>query len=170
MSTMSNSEKLTEIQHTEVATGRTYEALVEAFEHELGYLDPLIGARLLEQKASWNEVEREMARMAGPRGLMIIFRADQGRITSLSGQEKRCSLYLVGNPVIADQIISIDLRASFYVPFRVSLYDDGGPDGAVISYDRPSSFLAALGKPELTEFGALLDRKIDDVATALRKP
>jgi hypothetical protein len=42
---MSDSEKLTEIQHTEVATGRTYEALVEAFEHELGYLDPLIGAR-----------------------------------------------------------------------------------------------------------------------------
>ena len=90
--------------------------------------------------------------------------------TSLSGREKRCSLYLVGNPVIADRIISIDLRASFYVPFRVCLYDDGGPDGAVISYDRPSSFLAALGNPELTEFGALLDRKIDDVATALRKP
>jgi uncharacterized protein (DUF302 family) len=76
---------------------------------------------------------------------MIIFRADQGKITSLSGQEKRCSLYLVGNPVIADQIISIDLRASFYVPFRVCLYDDRGPDGAVISYDRPSSFLAVLG-------------------------
>jgi hypothetical protein len=32
------------------------------------------------------------------------------------------------------------------------------------------SFLAALGKPELTEFGVLLDGKIDDVATALRKP
>jgi hypothetical protein len=41
---MSASEKLTEIQHTEVATGRTYEALVEAFEHELGHLEPLIGA------------------------------------------------------------------------------------------------------------------------------
>jgi uncharacterized protein (DUF302 family) len=142
--TMSD-QKLTQIQHSEVAAGRTYEALVEAFEHELGYLDPVIGTRLLEQKASWSEVEREVGRMAGPRGLMIIFKADQGRITSLSGQEKRCSLYLVGNPVIADQIISIDLRASFYVPFRVCLYDDRGPDGAVISYDQPSSFLAALG-------------------------
>ena len=165
---MSDSEKLTEIQHTEVATGRTYEALVEAFEHELGYLDPLIGARLIEQKASWSEVERETARMAGPRGLMIIFKADQGRIASLSGKERRCSLYLVGNPVIADQIIAVDLRASFYVPFRVCLYDGGGPNGAVISYNRPSSFLAALGKPELTKFGALLDGKIDDVAAALR--
>ena len=167
---MTESEKLKEIKHTEVATGRTYESLVEAFEHELGYLDPMVGARLLEQKAPWNEVEHEMTRMAGPRGLMIIFRADQGKITSLSGQEKRCSLYLVGNPVIADQIISIDLRASFCVPFRVCLYDNGGPDGAVISYDRPSSFLAALGKPELKKFGALLDGKIDDVVAAIRKP
>ena len=101
---------------------------------------------------------------------MIIERADLGRVASLSGREKRCLLYLVGNPVIADQIISIDLRASFCVPFRVCLYDDGGPDGAVISYDRPSSFLAALGKPELKKFGALLDGKIDDVVAAIRKP
>jgi hypothetical protein len=85
-----------EIQHTEAATGRPYEALVEAFERELGHLDPLMGARLIEQKASWSEVEREMARMAGPRGLMIIFKADQGRIASLSGQERQCLLYLVG--------------------------------------------------------------------------
>jgi hypothetical protein len=39
--------------------------------------------------------------MAGPRVLMIIFKADQERIASLSGQERRCSLYLVGNPVIS---------------------------------------------------------------------
>ena len=100
---------------------------------------------------------------------MIIARADQGKITSLSGDEKRCLLYLVGNPVIANRILSIDLRASFYVPFRVCLYDDGGPKGAVISYDRPSSFLAALERPELKEFGELLDRKIDEVANALQK-
>jgi len=115
-----------------------FEVLTELL--QLGYLDPLIGARLIERKASWSEVEREMARMAGPRGLMIIFKADQGRIASLSGQERRCSLYLVGNPVIADQIISIDLRASFYVPFRVCLYDDGGPNCAVISMIDPRPF------------------------------
>lgn len=46
---MGDSETLTEIQHTEVATGRTYEALAEAFEHELGHLDPLTGVRLIAQ-------------------------------------------------------------------------------------------------------------------------
>ena len=46
------------------------------------------------------------------------------------------------------------------------LYDGGDPKGAVISYDRPSSFLAALGHPSLTEIGESLDRKIDAVAAA----
>jgi hypothetical protein len=33
-----------------------------------------------------------------------------------------------------------------------------------MAYDRPSSFLAALERPELTSFGQLLDQKIDAVA------
>ena len=51
--------------------------------------------------------------------------------------------------------------------FRVSLYDDGGPGGAHIAYDRPGSFLAALGHPELAAIGAQLDEKIDGVTLAL---
>lgn len=154
------------IQRTHVATGLSYDASVRAFERELGHLDPAVSQRLVDTKAAWSEVEREIGRMAGPHGLMIIGRVDLGHITSLSGREKRCSLYLVGNPVIANQIISIDLRGSFYVPFRVALYDDGDPEGTVIAYDRPSSFLATLGRPELAEIAQSLDRKIDAVATA----
>lgn len=156
------------IQGTTVATGRSYEELVRAFERELGHHDPETALHLVERKAAWSEVEREIARTAGPHGLMIFTRIDQGRLTSLSGREKRCSLYLVGNPVIANEIISIDLRGSYYVPFRVALYDDGGSEGAVMRYDRPSSFLATLGRPELAEIGASLDRKIDAVAAAVR--
>ena len=74
----------------------------------------------------------------------------------------------MGNPVIANQIISIDLRGSFYVPFRVALYNDGRPGGAVIAYDRPSSFLATLGRQELTAIAESLDSKIDAVAAAMR--
>jgi hypothetical protein len=61
------------------------------------------------------------------------------KANSLSGKSKICSLY--------NQIIAIDLRRSFYVPFRVAVHDDGGPNGGTISYDCPSSFLAALTRP-----------------------
>src|SRR5262245_26503986 len=132
-------ERSDTIQHARVTTGLGFDVLVRAFEHELKHLDPAITQRLIERKAPWGEVEREIAGIASPYGLMIIARVDQGELTSLSGRGKRCTLYLVGNPVIANQILGVDHRASFYVPFRVALYDDESPEGAVIAYDRPSS-------------------------------
>ena len=56
-------------------------------------------------------MEKELERLGGTHGLMIVASANQGAITSLSGKLKRCMLYLVGNPVIADKIIAIDIRA-----------------------------------------------------------
>ena len=100
---------------------------------------------------------------------MIIFAADQGALTSLSGKAKRCSLYIVGNPVIANDILDIDLGASFSVPFRVALYESGDGGRAVFAYDRPSSFLSSLGRPELKAFGTALDGKIESVLAAIRK-
>ena len=157
----------TVIERTLVPTRLAYPALVEAFECELGHWEAAIGNRLVAEKAPWSEVEDEVARMAGPRGLLVMARLDQGEITSLDGTGKRCSLYLVGNPVIANQILNIDPRGSLYVPFRVCLLDTGDAGGASLLYDRPSSFLAALGHPELTEIGTRLDGKIDGVARAL---
>jgi len=155
------------ISHVNVATGLPYDRLIPAFEASLGKWDPVAGAPLWEKKASWPEVETAIAKMAEPFGLRIMVKIDQGRITSLSGKAKRCTLYIVGNPVIANQIIDIDLRGSFYVPFRVAVHDDGGPNSGMIEYDRPSSFLAALNRPELDAIGKSLDEKLDRVISSL---
>jgi hypothetical protein len=45
----------------------------------------------------------------------------------------------------------------------------GARSGAVICYDRPSPFLATLGRPKLKEISLMLDRKIGGVADTLRK-
>ena len=63
------------IQHMNVATGLSYDALVSAFEQELGHLDPTINKRLIEQKAAWSEVEETINKIGGKHGLMIIFRS-----------------------------------------------------------------------------------------------
>lgn len=161
-------ERSNVVRHTRVSTGVSFDSSVRAFERELGHLDPAVTQRLVERRARWTEVEGEIGKVGGAHDLMIIARLDLGRVASLSGRERRCHLYLVGNPVIANRIIGIDLRGSFYVPFRVALYDEGRTEGAVISYDRPSSFLATLARPELTEIGEYLDHKIDAVAAAVR--
>jgi hypothetical protein len=163
---VSNTQSAT-IEHTDVATGLPYAALVEAFEKQVGRWDAATAESLVQRNAPWSVVEAEASRAGGARGLMIIETINQGVVTSLSGQPKHCRLYLVGNPAIASRILDVDPRGVFYVPFRVSLYDDGGPAGAHIAYDRPSSFLAALGQAELAAIGAQLDEKIDGVTRAL---
>ena len=166
---MGDAVSTSSIERVTVATGLGYEQLVSAFEGELGRFDPAAGKSLVDRRAPWNEVKAAIERMAGPHGLMIIFAADQGALTSLSGKAKRCSLYIVGNPVIANDILDIDLGASFYVPFRVALYESGDGGRAVFAYDRPSSFLSSLGRPELKAFGTALDGKIESLLAAIRK-
>ncbi len=157
------------LDHVTVATGLSYDRLVRAFEGELGRFDPAVAKSLMDRPAPWSEVKEAVERMAGVHGLMIISTADQGAVISLSGKAKRCSLYIVGNPVIANDILDIDLGASFYVPFRIALYESADQGGAVIVYDRPSSFLATLGRIELDAFGTLLDQKVDSVIAAIGK-
>jgi len=79
----------------------------------LGRWDPILGESLSREAASWPKVEATVAKTAEPFGLVLMTKIDQGRLTSLSGKAKHCSLYLVGNPVIANQIIEIDPRGSF---------------------------------------------------------
>ncbi|WP_420992280.1 DUF302 domain-containing protein [Cupriavidus sp. 30B13] len=163
----SRTSAITTVTHVSISTELAYEPLIAAFEHSLGHWDPDLGKSLAQEAASWPKVEAAVAAIAEPFGLVLMAKIDQGRLTSLSGTVKRCALYLVGNPVIANRIIEIDRRGSFYVPFRVAIHDRGNEAGSLISYDLPSSFLDALGRPELTEIGRSLDGKMERVVLGL---
>jgi hypothetical protein len=93
------------VTHISVSTGLGYQQLIEAFERSVGHWDPATGASLRRERASWPKVEATVAKAGEPIGVMVMAKIDQGRLTSLSGKTKHCRLYLVGNPVIADQII-----------------------------------------------------------------
>jgi uncharacterized protein (DUF302 family) len=155
------------IQRSYVPTRLSYEDAAKAFEASVGHMDEAVAHALMARRAPWAEVEAAIGKMAGPSGLMIVGLANQGAITSLEGDPIRCRLYLVGNPVIAQSILRVDVRACLYVPFRVTLSQGTGDAGATFSFDRPSSFLAALDNPALLPIGQALDKKIDDVMTAI---
>jgi uncharacterized protein (DUF302 family) len=155
------------IERSDVDTGRSYEAAAGVFERAIGRLEPETTEALRARGAPWVEVETEMARMAGPSGLMLFAKIDQGAIASLAGPPIRCRLYLVGNPAIAARIVRADVRGSLYVPFRVALFERD-QSTAILSFDRPSSFLSALGRPELDEIGLQLDQKIDAVVQQVK--
>jgi uncharacterized protein (DUF302 family) len=154
------------VKRVTVTTKLSFPQLVKAFEKELGKWKSSVGDALVSRRANWSEVKAEVAAMAGPHGLMIIYHADQGKIATLSGNTASCSLYLVGNPDIATRILRLDIRAGLLVPFRVQLYDDG--KHGVISYDCPGSSLGTLQNPALSSVGVDLDNKITAVIAAIQ--
>ncbi len=160
---MVHAEEIHLNRKTVVETPFAYEDLCTRFEAAVGRLDAPAVRRLEAGAASWSEVEAATREMAGDSGLMKFAVFDQGAVASLSGSQIRCRLYLVGNPAIAARIVRIDERAALYVPFRVAVYATPRAAGATIAFDRPSSLLAGLGRPELDDIGRLLDREIDDV-------
>jgi len=147
----------------EIATNIPYDVLTKDFEDELGKYDAGAVALMIQEDVSWRSFEKEMVKMAGDNGLMLFLKADQGRVASINSREIKCALYLVGNPFIAAQIVNIDIRASFLVPFRVSIYEKEKGKGAFIGFRKPSSFLGELENPNLKPFGELLDGKINGI-------
>jgi uncharacterized protein (DUF302 family) len=160
---MVHAQEINVHRKTIVETPFAYEDLCGRFEAAVGRLDAPAVRRLEDGAAPWPQLEAATREMAGESGLMQFAVYDQGAVASLSGSPIRCRLYLVGDPAIAARIVRIDERGALYVPFRVAIYAAPRAEGATIAFDRPSSLLAGLGRPELDEIGHLLDREIDGV-------
>lgn len=154
-----------EIERVTFETDLPYRDLIVAFEKQLGRYDHPIGEQLVRDQVSWAEAEETIGAMKGPHGMMIFFRVDLGPTASLKGERRECTLYLIGNPLIATQIVAHDMRAGLLVPFGVQVYSEGG--NGIISYNRPASALATLGNAEIDTIGAGLDEKIAAVLAAI---
>jgi uncharacterized protein (DUF302 family) len=113
----------------------------------------------LERRLSWRDIMQEIEQIAPPHGLLVLHRVNHGAVTSLAGTPKSCSLYLVGNPIVAERILAADIRNSLSLPLRVALYDESGSSAACMAYALPSATLGELGEP--------LDRQLAAVAAAI---
>src|SRR5437867_2502497 len=66
-----------------------------------------LSAQLVLGGASWPDVQAAVNERVGPTGLVALARLDQGALFSLSGESVQATLYLVGNPVLARQVIGL---------------------------------------------------------------
>lgn len=100
--------------------------------------------------------------MAGPSGLMIFTQFDHGRLLALAGQERRATLYLIGNPLIAVEMTRHDVAAGLYAPWRVLVYE-GGDGRTRLTYDRPVSILGQFDDGKIAAVARLLEQKLEGV-------
>jgi hypothetical protein len=139
-----------------------FERTRRSFDEQVPLLDPLLTLQLVLDGATWHDVEVLVDRSAGESDFVALARLDQGVLFSLSGDPLQATLYLVGNPVIAREILAVEPAAALYAPFRVAVYR--GSMGVHIAYDKPSSVLASFGSDTIDAIALELDKKIHDSA------
>jgi uncharacterized protein (DUF302 family) len=134
------------------------------FDEQVPLLEPTVALGLVVAGASWDEVEQAITPKQGPTGLMALARLDQGALMSLSGQPIEATLYLVGNPLIARQVIGDSAAGALYAPFRVAVFADAA--GVHIAYDQPSTVFASLRSSAIDQIAVDLDGKVKAAAEA----
>jgi hypothetical protein len=82
-----------------------FEATRTRFDERVPLLDPSVTLSLVNSQAAWSEVEAAITQTLGPTGFLAVSRVDQGALMSLRGTALHATQYLVGNPLIATEVI-----------------------------------------------------------------
>lgn len=146
------------IERITVDSGRSFDELVLALEHELGHFDPTLATALVEQGARWDDLASDLWQMAGRHGVLMLFRENAPAAHDPHVGARRCIFYLVGNPALPDHVVRNDVSIGLLVPFRLEVREKHGR--ATLSYDRFGSSLAALGTEALQAIGTSLDSAV----------
>jgi uncharacterized protein (DUF302 family) len=135
-------------------SAHNYATTRHRFDEQVPLLDQMVSRNLVVGNAGWPQVEAEVGRRTGPSGFVALSRLDEGALLSLQGEPVEATQYLVGNPTIAQQVISLNRAACLHAPFPLAIYTDAA--GTHIAFSRPSGL-----------FGPLRSQAIDEIASGL---
>jgi uncharacterized protein (DUF302 family) len=144
---------------------KTFEEVTSSIEAMATQADNQLLRKLkrLDTQKSFEQVKVAVESMLGKSGLTVLVDFELGGLlTSEAGKRNKSKLYIIGNPLIANQMFEIDPAVGLYVPLRLFVYEDF--DGKVcVTYDKPSSLLAQLQNPAILEVARMLDHKLADL-------
>ena len=136
----------------------SYANFTRAFESLLGRMpiDALSGLHSLSAPAA----REKLASFVGPLDFTLFQKLDHGAIvTALVGRPCEATTYVFGNALIAVEMTRHVARAGLYVPLRLFVEAIDG-DRVRITYDLPSSLMAAFGSAEVNDVARGLDEKV----------
>jgi len=150
------------VERVDVISAQSFAETVAAFEKKVPAADLAALNRLANGHASRREVEASVQAMVGDLGFMILGKIDQGPLVSLLGKPKKLSVYLIGNPVLANRMFEQNPAVGVYAPLRVSIYEDY-EGKAHFTYEKPSSSLAQFDHAEIHAVAKMLDDKMNQL-------
>jgi uncharacterized protein (DUF302 family) len=154
------------IEHIVVTSDRSYEQVIEALEAQLGRADwENIAQQLKMTNATFEQVVQTIEQQIGTSGFAIFGKLEQGALlTYLAGKPTRSNQYLIGNPLLAIQMIKHEPEVAFYAPLRLAVYEDRAGKTAV-AYERFTSQLAQYSNPEIAPVAQLVEEKWEKLIT-----
>jgi uncharacterized protein (DUF302 family) len=152
------------VQHCEHVSQRSFEAVVAAFEAELGSVEGGdIIPREVAAATSQSDFEARIRAYEGRSGFMRFLTNDHGAWMSRMGEEAKIRSYIIGNPLIAQTMMKHDPGVGLNVPIRVQIYR--APSGEVrLAYDLPSSLMSRLHNDDVSAAALKLDAKLRALA------
>jgi uncharacterized protein (DUF302 family) len=155
------------VDHVQVVADKPFDKVTKVFKEELGQFNPEV-FKSVAAGDDTQAIRTKLEAMAGPSGFMLFSTSDHGALLRLAGQKKKAIQYLVGNPLFALQMTQHDIRSGLYAPLRVLIYENE-QGKTCVEYDKPSSLFGQFGNARVTEVGAMLDRKLEQlVAKAIQ--
>jgi len=149
------------IQHVTVTSRRDFAATIREFEKQIGTFDPAALKPLGEPNPDFEQIKAKVEAMAGSSGFMRFGGINKfGDLVTLAGQPAgKANRYVIGNPLIALQMVRHKLGVGLYVPLSILISED---DGGVthLEYDLPSSLLDQFDHPEVRKVALMLDQKL----------
>jgi uncharacterized protein (DUF302 family) len=155
------------IQHVTVTSRRDFAATIREFEKQIGMYDPEAVKSLGEPNPPIEQLTAKIAAMAGSSGFMRFGGIHKfGELVALAGKPvEKANQYVIGNPLIALQMVRHKLGVGLYVPLRVLISEDA--TGVThVEYDLPSSLLDQFGDSEVNAVALSLDQKLKALLSA----
>jgi uncharacterized protein (DUF302 family) len=155
-----------EVERIDVPIQRPFPEACAALEEQAPKADVAAFVQMVTSGWDARRIEHAIEGMVGQLGLMTLGKLEQGPLVSVLGKPKKMSLYLIGNPVLANRMYDQRPAVGLYAPLRVLIYED--EEGTChFTYERPSMVLEQFGDDEIRAVARLLDQKMEHLATRL---
>lgn len=150
-----------------VSSDKSFEQVTSAIEAMATPADNMLLRQLkrLDTNKSFDQVKSAVESMIGKSGFTTLVDFELGGLlTSQAGKRNKSKLYIIGNPLIANQMFEQNPAVGLYVPLRLFVYEDFDSKTRV-TYDKPSSMLGRLQNEQISMVAQMLDQKLEELAT-----
>ncbi len=146
-----------------VPSNKPYEQVIRALESVLGEGDSRSFTEMVGASGTWDEFVRGTEQRVGKSGFVIFAQIDHGAWISLGPHDMKGKLYVIGNPLIAKQMLEHVSEVGLYVPVRIYIHEDQRGT-TKIDYDEVSPIFERFGNQKVNEVARELDQKLEELA------